>query len=119
MVGQHRTLHAIIALGQNTQSDDVGCGMPLSLLGTIHGWTTSGVACHHNPWKTYTIRLRQAWMPSSPLGSKHGHKASGLAYNNAIRKHTQSEGVDHNMPSLALENTHNRTTLHVSCHHLP
>ena len=40
-------LHAIIALGQHTRSDDNERGMISQSLDSTHGQTTSGVACHH------------------------------------------------------------------------
>ena len=82
MVKRHLALDVIIALGQHTQSHDVGCGMPSSLLGTIHGWTTSGVACHHRSWEPYTVRC---------LRVSHAIIALG--------KHTQLDYVGRGMPS--------------------
>ena len=96
-VERHRALHDIIAFGQHTPSNDVRRGMPSSPLGSTHGRTTSGVACHHCPWTANTIKRRLAWhaiisfgqhkwsndvgrgMPSSPLGSTHGRTTSGVA----------------------------------------
>ena len=49
-VGWRRASHAIIALGQHTRSNDIGRGMPSSHLGSTHGRTTLGVACHHRLW---------------------------------------------------------------------
>ena len=46
-VERRRAWHAIIALGRQPQSNDVGHGMPSSPLGSTHGRTTSGMACHH------------------------------------------------------------------------
>ena len=43
-VGRCRVWYDIIALGQNTRSNDVGRGMPSSPLSSTHGRTTSGVA---------------------------------------------------------------------------
>ena len=85
-----RAWHAIIALGRQTRSNDVRRGMPSWPLDSTHGRTTSGVACHHRPWKANTVERRRAWhaiiasghyigsndvgrgMPSLPLGSMHG-----------------------------------------------
>ena len=36
-VGRHRAWHAIVALGRQTRSNDVGRGMPSSPLGSTHG----------------------------------------------------------------------------------
>ena len=48
-VEQHRAWHAITALGQHTQLDDVGRGMLSSHLGSTNSRTTSGVSCNHRP----------------------------------------------------------------------
>ena len=50
-IERRRAWHAITAFGQHTRSNDVGRGMPPSPLGSTHGRTTSGVACHHHPWQ--------------------------------------------------------------------
>ena len=50
-IERRRAWHAITAFGQHTRSNDVGRGMPTSPLGSTHGRTTSGVACHHHPWQ--------------------------------------------------------------------
>ena len=44
-----RALHAIITFGQHIRLIDVGRGMPSSPLGSTHGRTKSGVACHRSP----------------------------------------------------------------------
>uniref|UniRef100_A0A3Q7FJY0 Uncharacterized protein n=1 Tax=Solanum lycopersicum TaxID=4081 RepID=A0A3Q7FJY0_SOLLC len=67
-------------------------------------------------------------MPECPLGSTHGRMTSGMKFHYRTReahtqaiislgKHTQSEGVNHEMPSLPLDNTHGRTILGVACLH--
>ena len=43
-VKRRRAWHAIIAFGDHTGSNDVGCCMPSSPLGSTHGRTTWGVA---------------------------------------------------------------------------
>ena len=55
MVERCRAWHAITALGQHTRSDDVGCGMLSSPLGSTNSRTTSGVACHHRPWIAHKV----------------------------------------------------------------
>ena len=47
--------HAIIAIGQNTRSNDVGCYIESSPFDSTQGRMTSGMACHHFPWKKYTV----------------------------------------------------------------
>ena len=60
MIGRRPAWHARMALGQHTQSDDVGCAMPSSHLGSTYGRTILGVACHHCHWATHTVRRHQA-----------------------------------------------------------
>ena len=48
--------HAIIAFQKHKRSNDVARGMPLSLLGSTNGQTTSNEARHHLPWLTRTVR---------------------------------------------------------------
>ena len=81
-VGRRRLLHSIIAVGQHTQSNDVGRGMPSSPLGTTHCRTMSGVACHHRHIEAHTLERRRAW---------HAIIAFG--------QHTQSNDVGRGMPS--------------------
>ena len=90
-VGRHRALHAIIAFGQNTQSNDVGHGMPSSPLGSTHGQTTSGVACPHLLWGAHRIVRCRAL---------HAIIAFGL--------HTRSNDVGCGTTSPPLENTLDR-----------
>ena len=117
-VGWRRASHAIIALGQHTRSHDVGGGMPSSPLGSTHGRTTSGVACHHSPWTANTVKRREAWhaiiafgkhrrldgighcMPSSPFASIHSRTTSGVG-----------------MPSSPLGSTHGSMTSGMACNH--
>ena len=47
--------HAIIALGWQTRSNDVGRGMP-----STHGRKMSGMTCHHRLWTTHTVKRRRA-----------------------------------------------------------
>ncbi|TMW98648.1 hypothetical protein EJD97_003690 [Solanum chilense] len=54
-------LHAIIAIGHHTQSDDVGLHMPSSPLDNKPGGIMSSVPCHHCPCTTYMVRLRRVW----------------------------------------------------------
>ena len=84
----------------NTQSNDVGRGMPSSPLDSSHGQTTSSVACHHHLWAAYTIERRRAW-----------HAII------ALRQHTQSKDVGRGMISPPLNSTHGRMTSGVACNH--
>ena len=60
IVGLRRARHAIIALGKNTRSVDLG------------GMLSSPLDC------TYTWTMLGATMVSSPLGSTHGRMMSGI-----------------------------------------
>ena len=69
-VGRRRAWHDIIALGRQTRSNDAGQGMPSSPLGSTHGRTTSGMACHHRLWEANMVLLRCAWHYITAIG-KH------------------------------------------------
>ena len=90
-VKRRRAWQAIIAFGKHTGSNDVGRCMPSSPLGSTHGRTTSGVACHHRLWTAVTVGRRRAWYSIITLG-----------------QHTRSDGIGRGMPSSPLDNTHGR-----------
>ena len=52
-VGLCRAWNARMVLGKQIQSDDIDHCMPSSPLGSTHNQMTSGVACHHRPWKDH------------------------------------------------------------------
>ena len=79
IIERHRAWHAIIAIGQQTPSNDVQCVMPSSPLESTNGRTTSGVACHHSPWTANTANDVRHGMPSSLLGCTNGRTTSGVA----------------------------------------
>ena len=99
-VARRQALHAIIAFGHHTRSNDVGRGMPSPSLDYLtqldgvgrgmpssplddkHGRMTSGVACHHRLWAAQTVERRRAW---------HAIIAFG--------KHTWSNDIGRGMPS--------------------
>ena len=58
-VGRRRAWKAIIALGQQRWSDGVGRRMPSSPLDSTDGRPSSGVACHHRPWKARIVGRRR------------------------------------------------------------
>ena len=99
-IGGCQALHAIIAFGQHTQSNDVGRGMPSSPLGSTNGRTTSRVDCQQHLWAAYTVKRRRAWHAIIALG-----------------QHTRSNDVRHDLPSSPLDSTHDRMTLGMACHH--
>ena len=99
--GQHRrAMHDIGAFGQHTRSNNVGRGMQSSHLGSTHGRTTSGVACHHSPWTANTVKRRQVC---------HANIAFGT--------YRRLDGVGRGIPSSPLGSTHSRTMLGMACHH--
>ncbi|TMW86553.1 hypothetical protein EJD97_021230 [Solanum chilense] len=86
-VGKHKRSYyvghcnAIIALGQHTESDYVGCGMLSYPLESIHDWKTSGLACYHLTLTAQMVRRRRRGTPSSPLDCKHGRMTLGVENN--------------------------------------
>uniref|UniRef100_A0A3Q7HKZ5 Uncharacterized protein n=1 Tax=Solanum lycopersicum TaxID=4081 RepID=A0A3Q7HKZ5_SOLLC len=87
--------HAIIAFVQHTRSNDAGHGMTSPPLVYMHGRTTSGscLACHYHPWTTHMVGPRRAW-----------HDIT------ALEQHTQSDDIEHGMPSSPLGSTNGPTT---------
>ena len=81
-IQRRRAWHAIIAFWQHTRSNNVDRVMPSSPLGSTHGRTTSGVACHHSPWTTNTVEQHRAWHVITAFG-----------------QHTRSNDVKSAMPS--------------------
>ena len=110
------------------------------LLCSTHGRTTSGVKCHHCPWKAYAIGRRWAWhviialghktrldhsgrrMPAWIQGSTHGRTTSSVAFLHfiiALRQHTLSDDVERDWQLYLFDNTQEWTTLCLTCHHRP
>ncbi len=77
-----------------------GRGLQNTPLGSTHGRTTSGVACHHRLWAAHTFERRRAW---------HAIIAFG--------QYTRSNDVGRGMPPSPLGSTHVRATSGVACHH--
>ena len=67
-VGRRQAWYAIIALGRQTWSNDVGRDMPSPPLDSTLGRTTFGMACHHCGWAAHTIERRRAWHDITSLG---------------------------------------------------
>ena len=80
-VERRRWWHAITSFGQHTQSDDVGRGMPSSLLGSTDRQTASGVACHHRPWTAQMVGHRWVWNAIIALGQHTRSATSGEELN--------------------------------------
>ena len=111
-----RAWHAIIALGQHTRSDNLGRGMLLSLLDTIHGRMMSGMECDHLLWTSYTVERCRHGTPSSPFDLTEGRKMSGMVYHyypSATHTVRRCRAL---IPSFPLGSTHGHTTLGVACH---
>ena len=68
-----RAWQAIIAFGQHTQSNDVGCGMTSPPLDSPHDRTTSSVAFHYRLWEAHTVERPLAWHAIIAFGK---HKRS-------------------------------------------
>ena len=93
-VERRRAWHDITSFGQRTRSNAVGRDIPSPPLESIHGRTTSGVACHHHLWAAQKVERHRPWhaiialerqirsydvnrgMPSPPLDSTHGKMMS-------------------------------------------
>ena len=88
-IGRFHALHVIIAVGHHTRWEDVRRGMPACPLGSSHGLMTSGVRFHHFLWTTYMVARDRACYAII-----------------TIRKHTRSDDVGQDMPSLPLYSTH-------------
>ena len=113
-------MHAIIAFGQHTQSNDVGRSMPSSPLGSTHDRTTSGVARNHLLWTTHTVsNVMRGMMTSMPLDSTHARQRRALHDITALGLHTRLNNVKRGMQSSPLGSTDSRTTSGVACRHRP
>ena len=101
-VEQRRAWHAIIALERQKGSNDIGRGMPSSLLNELTQSEASVVVCHHLPWTANTVKRCRGWHAITAFG-----------------QHTQSHNVEHGMPSSPFGNTNGWTASGVACHHRP
>ena len=134
-VGQCRTWHAIIALGINTQMDDVGRGMPSSRLERTHSmrrWV----------WNSMIVLGKHTWsddigrdMPSWPLDNTHGriilciefHHSPLTANTNGLcrvwnviitlEKNVRSDEITHGILLFPFDKTHDQTMSSVACHY--
>ena len=94
--------HEITTFGQHTRSNDSRRGIPSLPLGSTHGQTMSGVACHHSPWTAHSVERRRVWHAIIALG-----------------RQTRSDDVRLDMPSPPLDSIHGRMTSSVALHHHP
>ena len=124
---QRQAWHDITALVLHTRSNNVGCGMqssplgstdsqmawhgmPTSPLGSTNGRTTSGVACHHRLWAAHMVKRRRAWHDIIAFGLADivGRRRTWHAII-AFGRQTWSNDVGRGMPSLPLGSTDGRT----------
>ena len=94
--------------------------MPSSPLGSTHGRTTLGMACHHRLWAAQTIERRRAWHAIITFGLAHtvGRLRAWHAII-ALGRETRSNDVERDMPSSRLGSTHDQTKSDVTCHQRP
>ena len=93
-IGRCQALQVNSALGNDKRSYDVERGIPAWPLGGTHGWTMSGMGCHHRLCTTYMV----------------GRDRSCYAII-AIGKHKRSDDVECDIPYLPFDSTHDGTTL--------
>ena len=135
MVKRRQAWHSIITYGQQTRSNNVGCGMTSPPLDSTHGQLTSGVTCHHRRWITHSVKRHRVWhaiiavgqhtrsndvrrgMTSPPLDSIHSRQRRLWHDITALGKHTRSNDVERGITSPPLDSTHGKTTSGVACHH--
>ena len=94
-----------MAIGQHTQSDDVGRGMPSLPLGSTCGQITSGVTCHLHPWSAQTVGQRRAWHAIIALG-KHTRSDYVTHAIKDLVQHIWLDEVGRGRPSTPLDNIH-------------
>ena len=113
-----KTWYEITALGQHTQSNDVGRGMPTWPLDSIHGQTTSSVACHHSSLTANKVERHRAWhsIITFGLADAVGRRQAWHAII-ALGWETRLNDVERGMPSPPWDSTHGQTTLGVACYH--
>ena len=111
-----RAWHAVIALRQHKQSNDVGRCMTSPLLDSTHGQTMSGVAYQHRLWTAHG-RKTSCVASHHLLWTAHTVERRRARYAiTAFGKHTRSNDVGRGMPSSPLGSTNSRTTLGMACH---
>ena len=63
MIGQRRALHANMALGKHTRSNDVGHSIQSYPLGSTHREMMSDMTCHLFPWTAHMVNGVGRGMP--------------------------------------------------------
>lgn len=72
MIGKRQAWHTIMTLGQETWSDNIGCGMPSLFLEFSRKWTISGMEFHHRPVIEHTENEVGYGISSLPYDKTHG-----------------------------------------------
>ena len=117
-VERHQAWHAIIALGRQTQSNDVGGGMTSPLLDSAHGrqhWAWNHITALGQHTQSNNVGCG---MPSSPFGSTHSRTTSGVACHHHLwaAQMVRRRRAWHSFGALGRQTS--RTTSGVECHHL-
>ncbi|TMW83133.1 hypothetical protein EJD97_002798 [Solanum chilense] len=113
MASHHRPWTAYIG------SNDVGHGMPSSPLDSIHGRTTSSMACYHHLRTAHIVRQHQAWNAITALGQHTRTNYIGRIAITALGHHKRLDYIGRGMLSSPLDSTHDRITSNVACPHGP
>ena len=110
MVVLHRAWHYIITLILDIRLYYGGRGMPSSPLSSSQGRDMSSVACHHHHFNEYMVGGCRAWHAIIALGqhTQSDDVEHGIPSWPFRRRHSQTFGMA--VPSLPLECTHGRTT---------
>ena len=107
-VKRRQAWHVIIAFGQHTRPNDIGCGMKSPPLDSTHyrQWRA---------WHAITALGLHArsdnigrGMTSSPLDSTHGRQRRAWYAITALGQHTWSDDVGRGMTSPPFDSTHGR-----------
>ena len=91
--------------------------MPSSLLGSTHGRTTSGMACHYRLWEEQKVERRREWHANITFGQHTRSNDVGRIMPALPLGSTRSKDIGRGMTSTPLDSTHGRTTSGVACHH--
>uniref|UniRef100_A0A494G8J5 Uncharacterized protein n=1 Tax=Solanum lycopersicum TaxID=4081 RepID=A0A494G8J5_SOLLC len=120
MIGQRRALHANMALGKHTRSNDVWHSIPSFPLGSIRRQTMSDDTCHLCPWTAHMVNGVGRVIHYRPLTTYKAAHAVGRrkAWHSiiTIRQHKRSNNVIFDMPSSTLDSTRGGKTLSVAYH---
>ena len=80
MIGGHQAW-LVMSLALYTEMDDIGPGIPLFPLESIHNQMMSRVACHHRHYFAHTVGQRRVWQARVSL-----------------RQHTWLDDIERGMP---------------------